>query len=726
MRALTSALVTFSLPVLLSCSLLVLTACGDDGGGLAADVVAPADVPAADVPPDLVGPTDVPAPPLDVPTPPPDVPPDAAPDVPADAAPDVPADVVVKPRPFRVGVAHALMNAPLGMGVSGNGPAPANGHVSPFSLVYPATDRILSPITVKAIALEGGFGQMIFVRLDAIGVLKEVRRSVVLELQERGVDVAEDDVLMVATHTHAAPARLINRGNLWNLIADLFWPQHYDRVVAGIADVVEAALADREPGRFGYAFGYTDEAHNDRRCENPELLDGTLPVLRFDRADGTPKAAVVVYAIHGTVVGTDSYAYSSDSGGAIEYKTQERLGAPVPVMFVNSWAGDVAPADPRGPAPEGPLPAIDRDTDRLEGIGNEVADAVMEVWDGIETTAEVEIEHASALVALSREALGYGADEFPYPWGAVYCGGTSGPSKCVGSEDPLPDPNQLISTCGQFPTEGEGVTSTWLSVYRIGELLLPTFPGEPVTQIAHNVIDGIRETSAWQGDIAFVGYAQDYVGYSETEEYWWYGGYEASGALWGPKQGDYLTAELLALVAHFVDPQGVPLAVHAAADFVIPDVPPNAPGNTIWEPEPSVVSGTVTEQPPAAALPHDIVRVSWTGGDPWMDHPRVVLEVQDDAGGWAPFLRDNGTALENDAYEFHLGLATEPTYLRKRTHTPRTFSWWAELPLMRIQPTTTAPLLGTFRFHIEGLRADDQGAVAPYEVTTDPFVVAAE
>jgi len=138
------------------------------------------------------------------------------------------------------------------------------------------------------------------------------------------------------------------------------------------------------------------------------------------------------------------------------------------------------------------------------------------------------------------------------------------------------------------------------------------------------------------------------------------------------------------------------------------------------------VSGTVTQQPPTAALPQDIVRVTWTGGDPWIDHPRVVLEVQDAGGAWAPFLRDNQTALANDAYEFHVGLTTDPTYVRNRRHTERTFFWWAKLLLMRIQPTTTAPLVGTFRFHIEGLRADAEGAVAAYEVTTDPFVVAGE
>lgn len=718
---------------------LLLVACGDDGGGGgtadAADVVATGDVAVPDTAADTGGggtdAVDAGGGGADVVdagggedvAPPPDVV-DAGG---GDAAVDVPADVPVEPRPFRVGVGHSPMQAPLGMGVSGTGPAPPEGHASPFSVIYPATDRILSPITVKAIAVEGGFGRVVFVRLDAIGVLKEVRRSVAIELAERGVDIDEEDILMVATHTHSAPARLINRGILWNVIADVFWPQHYDRVVSGMADVVQAALEDLEPAKFGYGFGYTDEAHNDRRCENPELLDGTLPVLRFDRADGTPKAAIVVYAVHGTVVGADSYALSSDTGGAIEYKTQERLGAPVPVMFINSWAGDVSPGDPRGEPPVGPLPAIDNDTDRLEAIGNDVADAVMEVWDGIETTAEVDVAHTSALVELSREALGYGEGEFPYLYGAVYCGGADGPSKCFGSEDPMPDPAELISTCGAFPSQPEGVTSTWLSVYRIGELLVPTFPGEPVTQVAHNVIDGIRATSAWQGDIAFVGYAQDYIGYSETEEYWWYGGYEASGALWGPKQGDYLTAELLALVAHFVDPEGVPLAVHEAPDFAIPPVAPNAPGNIIWETEPSVVFGTVTEQPTAAAVPQDIVRVEWTGGDPWIDHPQVMVEVQEEGGGWVPFLRDNGTALANDGYEFHLGLTTDPTYVSRRTHTDRTFFWWAELPLMRIQPTTTAPLVGTFRFRIQGLRAEAAGSAGvAYEVTSEPFVVTAE
>ena len=639
-------------------------------------------------------------------------------DIPRDFGPP---DTWVEPMPLRVGVATSHLVAPLGMGTAGYGPAPAIGQVSPFAQIYAATDRIVSPLTVKAIVVEAGYRRMVFVRLDVIAVVKEVRRGVALILAERGVDVSEDDLLIAATHTHSAPARILNK-TLWFALADIFWPQHYDRMIGGIADVVEAALADRERARFGFGLGYTEAAQVDRRCANPPLLDGSLPVLRFDRADGSPKAVIVSYAIHGTVFNNDDYAYSSDSGGAIEYKIAERFDVPVEVMFLNAWAGDVRPGDPRGAPPEGPLPAIDGKTDQLEAIGNVVADEALRVWETIETTDEVEVDHRSALVALNHDAMGYSMAEYPYPYGGVYCGANLD-GVCVGSEDPLPDREALIHSCGLFDSAEQGITSTVLSVYRIGDLLLPTFPGEAVTQIGRNIVDGIRETTGWQ-DIAFVGYAQDYTGYSETEEYWWYGNYETSGATWGPKQGDYLTAEAIALARHFLDPEQ-PLTVHLAEDFAILEVPDSSPLNVVWETEDSLEVGTIREEPAAEVAASGTVRVVWTGGDPWVDHPRVWLERQDEGSGeWASFSRHNGTPYASDAYEFHLGLEPDPDYTQRNAHTARTFYWWAEMPTARIQPTTTPAMAGAFRLRVAGTYGDG-GESLPYDATSQPFALLA-
>ena len=697
-------------------SSLVCVANGCSGGAGASAPDAAIDAPADLAAPDAAG-HDVPATDL-VETdtrPAPDlvVVPDTAPDL---AEPDT----WIAPKPFSVGVAEGLLQAPLGMGVAGYGPAPPQGHVSPFAQIYAATDRVFSPLTAKVIALEAGYRRLAIVRLDVIAVVKELRRGVALILAQRGVPIAEDDLLMAATHTHAAPARILNK-TLWFALADIFWPQHYERMLGSIADVVEAALADLEPGRFGAAVGYTEEAQFDRRCANPALLDGTLPVLRFERADGTPKAAIVVYAIHGTVLNNTDYAYSSDSGGAIEYKVAERFDSPVEVMFLNAWAGDVRPGDPRGAPPDDPLPVIEGVADQLEAIGNAVADEALRVWDTIETTEAVEVDYLSALVALNHEAMGYEMSDFPYPYGGVYCGANLD-GACAGSGDPLPDRDALIRSCGMFGSAEQGITSTVLSVFRIGDVLLPTFPGEAVTQIGRNVVEGIRAETGWEGAIAFVGYAQDYTGYSETEEYWWYGDYETSGGTWGPRQGDYLAAEAIALAARFLDPER-PLAVHPAEDFTILEVPPNSPLNVVWEAEDSVAAGTVAEEPDAELVSGATARVVWTGGDPWIDHPHIWLERRDDVSGeWLPFLRQNGTVVANDAYEFTLGLLPEPAYTQTVGHTARTFYWWAEMPTARIQPTTTVEMRGTFRFRVGGRYGAD-GEALPYDATSRSFAV---
>jgi hypothetical protein len=202
-------------------------------------------------------------------------------------------------------------------------------------------------------------------------------------------------------------------------------------------------------------------------------------------------------------------------------------------------------------------------------------------------------------------------------------------------------------------------------------------PGEWSTNLASGVLQKVR-AKAGGGDAMFVGYANDYTGYSLNEPDWWQGGYEAGGALWGPRQGDYLAARSVEVFETFFDSYATP-------PFVEP--PSLSPfGGYSYEPraaETSIEAGTIQTDAAANVLATDVVTVTVLGGDPWLGTPVATLERDDGAGTFAPVKRKNGTAVTSDGNELWVDLVTSPTYDENRGPVARRFAWTFHLPVRR-------------------------------------------
>ena len=632
-----------------------------------------------------------------------DVATDASLDLGVDAGPAVPEEPA---GPIRVGAATVRMPVPVGIGTAGFGQVGGNGPKSRFAKGYPATRGIYTHPTFRAVAIEGALGRrLVLLRCDLVGITQQARTALVARIQAKGGPNLDQELVISATHTHSGPGRLI-QNELWSALADEFFPAFFDRAIDAMADAVLAALADLEPATFGYAIASSDDLHGDRRCENPELKDGRMPVLRFDRMDGTTKAIVIMYAVHGTVIGKDTHLLSRDFHGGMELKIAEQFDHPVTVVFFNSWSGDMSPktgdvADAHG---------VNGDFNGIEAAGNRAAEIVLESMKGMEMHAEVPLRSELARIALNHTALGYVEGEFDFEWGAVYCGGGA-PGACWGEGDP-PNPHGLTTGCIPFPETSPAPQSTIVGMFRVGDLRIVTLPGEPVTQLGLDVLAGVKEKTGY-GDVMLLGYANDYIGYSLSEEDWYRGGYEASGSLWGPKQGPYLSSHAIDFAEHFAKgtalpwPEGdvVPGPVYDPPDF--PVEPPSGPAQVTSQPPPSVTAG-------------DVVTISFDGGDPWLLAPELTLQELQTDGTFSPVARKDGSTVGSDGYEVELALEVTPKYEDDMGPVARTFSWTAHFPTMRGAPSTTKALAGgVYRLRIGGLTAKD----APYELTTEPFQV---
>ena len=251
---------------------------------------------------------------------------------------------------------------------------------------------------------------------------------------------------------------------------------------------------------------------------------------------------------------------------------------------------------------------------------------------------------------------------------------------------------------------------TELSAGRVGALEFVTFPGEPGTLLAEELLGRLAREHG-HGNVMFLGYTQDYTGYSILEDDWWQGGYEASGALWGPRQGAYLVDRAEEVFRRIVvDGSGAdPSAPEPLPPFGIEDIAPYVPAE-------GITPGTIAADVAASYAPTDVITFTVHGSDPWLGAPVATLVGAD--GG--PVLRSQGAPLTSDGYSFWVDLQPVPGYRTDRNATSRTFLWTFSLPAAQTVPDLQPQLGGgsyRLRAMIPTLTGDVEVESATFAVT---------
>ncbi len=607
--------------------------------------------------------------------------------------------------PLQAGIAEVRMPVPVGIGTVGYFGVNVPAEPSPFARRYPATTRVHAHPTFRAVALSRGPGhEVVFLRGDLIGVFQQFRRAVVLAAEERLGRPLDDAILFGATHTHAGPGRILDGGGVFDLIADAFFAEFYEGMVDAAATAIVEAFADLAPARLGHTWVQCKPGHADRRCEDGrDYTNDDLPLVAIER-DGKLAALIVAYAVHSTALGIEDLTLSRDVAGAIEEQIEHRFTHPVLSLFFNSWGADMAPGDPHpSTTPSAPQPNA---YERMNRVGRVVGDAVHAGLGGITWEDDPEIFAQVQRVALNRTAIGYAEGEFPYRFGGVFCGGT-GDTDC----DVATTEVDLDKRCIPFPPAYPVPPQTELSAGRLGSLAFVTFPGEPGTLLAEELLGRLRARHA-QTNVMFLGYTQDFTGYSILEDDWWQGGYEASGALWGPRQGAYLVDQAEQVFSRVVVDRRPrdPLELPPLAPF--PDavyVP--------YEPAEGQQAGTIATDVAPNYARTDVVSFTVRGNDPWLGAPVATLERENGQ----PLRRSNGTPVDSDDYGFWVDLVPEPSYRSAPTVELRTFLWTFSMPASQAVPDVLPDLAGG-RYR---LRVALPTASGTTEVVSAPFAIGA-
>ena len=354
--------------------------------------------------------------------------------------------------------------------------------------------------------------------------------------------LAPENILIAATHTHAAPAMVG------------IHPEPRDRAYAEfvarrIADGITRAGHHLAPAKVGWGFGSAPQHVHNRRwfmkpmaiAANPfggrsdevkmnpprgtDLLkpagpvDPQVSVLDVRHTDGRPLALLANYGLH-YVGGYQAGHVSADYFGLFADRVQGLLGAdrqhpPFVAMMSNGTSGDVSNNDFRA-KPER-LPAWVK----MQRVANDLAGKVAKVVGNIG-------HHATAPLAVAATELQLGArrpDDARLGWARRTLANDTDPKRLTRPEIYA----QEALALAKFPARVPVV----LQAFRIGDLRIITVPCEMFAETGLAL-----KQEAGLGPLFIIELANGYRGYLPTPRQHEWGGYET----W-PARSSYLEVQ---------------------------------------------------------------------------------------------------------------------------------------------------------------------------------------
>jgi hypothetical protein len=287
---------------------------------------------------------------------------------------------------FRAGAATSNITPPLGQPIVGGWSSP------------PAT-HIHDELHARCLVLDDGTNRLAFAICDNVGIPREVF-DVARKLVHEETGLAEDHLLLAATHTHSATtARSTN-----SLKPDPELSEYQRFLARRIADGVRRALNNLEPARIGWGsvdvatqvfnrrwhmkpgtpmpnpFGGEDKVRMNPGRGDPNLLEPAGPTdpqvsfLSVQSKEGRPIALLANYSLH-YVGGVPANHVSADYFAVFANRIGQVLGAdrldpPFVGILSNGTSGDVNNIDFRKKAErQGPY-------QKMRAVADEVAEAV--------------------------------------------------------------------------------------------------------------------------------------------------------------------------------------------------------------------------------------------------------------------------------------------------------------------------------------------------------------
>ncbi|PRP91396.1 Neutral/alkaline non-lysosomal ceramidase [Enhygromyxa salina] len=225
-----------------------------------------------------------------------------------------------------------------------------------------AAEGVHDQVYVRSMAIgygpaEGG----IFTVVDTIGMGNHWTRAIRAAGAE-ATGLSEEQIIVASTHSHAAP----DFQGLWGGV-----PEDYR---ARVIDTIAASMASAWDSRVEAELEVASTTADNRNRRGWDFTDDGLFVVQARNLEGAVLGAMVAFAAHPVVLGSDNLLMSRDFCGYAIDKLEAELDAPV--LFFNGIQGDVSPRVPEGMYAD--------DFERAQAYGDHVADRTLLALDTVE------------------------------------------------------------------------------------------------------------------------------------------------------------------------------------------------------------------------------------------------------------------------------------------------------------------------------------------------------
>jgi len=402
---------------------------------------------------------------------------------------------------LRAGVARIDLTPPLELKAALGGYGAR--HSRPATGVHDA-------VWAKALVLKQANRKFALVTADVLAFPPQFKAAIMEGLSSGGWN--PDQVMLLPSHTHTSIDMMaLHPGNIFNnQEVGVFHKALHQLTAERLAKVIRDADLDLVPVVVG-AFGLTVPDRNRNRRAGLTVHDSELSVVRIDRTNGSPLAAVVNWTAHPTFMDETDMLFSGDWPGHLQRTLEALIGQGVMAMFYNGAEGDQSPVPP---------PGCGSNWERAERYGRDLGIIAWRAWDKIKPQATNELAYHTEAAPLPKRQW---HSDFMKTGGAEYGLNEAGMQSFV--EHLVP--RETRSTC-----------------FRLGDWMILGVPAEMAADLGLKA--KVKAQALTRAHcITIGGLANEWVSYALSAPEYGRGGYEASMSFYGETLGEQLVEAVL-------------------------------------------------------------------------------------------------------------------------------------------------------------------------------------
>jgi len=429
-----------------------------------------------------------------------------------------------------VGVAQRIITPPVGSQLAG------------FDARTGVATGIHDDLYARALVIGDGDQAVAIVSLDLIGISLSTTHAVRKAVHE-ATGIAEQNILLSATHTHCGPVTI---QHFFNPSQGLD-TEYMTRLQALTVEAICEACANRAPAIVKTGLVPVANVAVNRRTESGKPIDEYAGVLLAQDAAGKTRAVYVAYSCHPTVLGPNTLEVTRDFPHYFVEHLQRHFGPETVPIFANGAEGDTSMGHKSYLSAVGVI-APNRTFEKAQEIGTRLAQATIDGLDTLVTEAPTfSVHHRHVPLPLK-----------PYPPHSQMLARKQAALDAVNALPEKAEQQEMVERRQEWLFarieeyysmlyEKAAIDDRFLhvdvSVVRIGEAALIFLPGEVFVEIGL----AMRDESPFARTM-IVGLTNNYIGYVPTVEQAARGGYEVVASRVTPEASLVLKQETVGLL----------------------------------------------------------------------------------------------------------------------------------------------------------------------------------